>query len=63
MKIHLAKKSGNSIFPTLTACGTRPRKNSHARIYNTAEFAFHKDDSEMVCEKCLQQAKESGRIK
>jgi len=63
MKIHLTKRQGNKVYPTLTACGTRPRRNHQPRIYSTKEFAFFADDLDMVCEKCLELAIASGRVK
>ena len=62
MKIHLQKKSGNTVYKNLPACGTRPRRNSHARVYNLNEFKHFSKDKEMVCEKCLATAIEQKRL-
>jgi uncharacterized Zn-finger protein len=62
MKIHITKKSGNSIYPNLPACGTRPKRNSHPRVYSTIEFKHFSTDSEMVCEKCLEIARQQSRV-
>jgi len=62
MKIHITKKSGKMVYKNLPACGTRPKRNAHVRIYSTQEFNFFSNDLEMVCEKCLSIAKEQSRL-